>query len=266
MFNRVGFFLLTALLALLSGALMALSPVKAMAAGEDAPTKVISTYQIGEVLVTYFAPDGFKNLWGLDPDADDFLRSLNTHFKLLVLGAYGNPEEFLEFVRQVKAGEPTKIPRMALFTTTRKMNQKSYVGKSAKKQLDKYNTWFGLATSTSLVAFGFEVKANGILRKKLGKDLDFSYDVNKYSKVYEKTPSSISVGLLSTFKINGEKCQNYLNTSAMQIQDKLVFLTMVGDRGDAGVSSLNLDLSRWKSQLSQVNPPPATDDSANTGA
>ncbi|MDR2340106.1 MAG: hypothetical protein LBF40_08245 [Deltaproteobacteria bacterium] len=238
-------------------------PAGAIRAEDDTSPKgkVVSTYQLGNVLVTYFAPDGLQNLWGLDPAADDFFRTLNAKFKLVVLGAYGNPEEFLEFVRKVKAGEPTPVPRIALFTTTRRMPEKSYVGKSAKKQFDKYVNWFGLATNTGIIAFGFEVKANGIIEDKLGVDLDFSYKLGKFTKVYEKGEGYISVGLLSRVLLNGSHFDNYLNTTALQISDKLVFLTFIGQGWEEGtVARQNRDMIFWREALINANPAPLLKD------
>ena len=223
------------------------------------PEKVVSTYKVCEVLVTYFAPDGLQNIWGLDTDADDFLRSLNKNFKLVVLGAYGNPAEFLAFVEKVRSGQPAAVPRIALFSTTRKMPEKSYAGKKAENEFTRYARWFGLATNTRIIALGFEVKANGILKKKLGVDLDFEYALGSHTKVFEKYKGSLSVRLMSTVKLNGGASENSLNTTALQIKDKMVFLTLVGlDRGEQGVAALNSDLLSWRDAIAAANPAPDT--------
>ncbi|MDR2198345.1 MAG: hypothetical protein LBR53_02600 [Deltaproteobacteria bacterium] len=227
---------------------------------------VVSTYQLGDVLVTYFAPEGMRNLWGLNPDADDFFRAMNPRFKLVVLGAYGNPEEFLEFVRGLKAGEKAKLPKIAILSTTRSMPEKSYAGERAKRQFTKYARWFGAATTTRIVAFGFEVKANSYLKSKLGVDLDFSYDLKKATGVFDRGPGSLSVGVLAKFLLNGGRGDNYLNTTALQIRDKLVFLSMiVPDHSDARVRDLNGELLRWRDRVAGANPAPDTGESSEKG-
>jgi hypothetical protein len=240
-------------------------PLAGPALADDAkggpPGRIQSTFQLGEVLVTYFAPEGLQNLWGLDDVSDEFFRGLDAKFKLRVLGAYGDPEEFLAFLAKLKAGEPVSLPRVALFSTTRRMPEKSYRGKSAEKEFTKYFRWFGFATGTGVVALGFEVKANGILEDKLGVDLDFSYDLGKFSKVYERGDGFLSVGLLASVTLNRSESDYYLNTSALQLGDKLVFLTLIGgDRDLSGIESLNRDLLLWRLAIAAANPAPELTD------
>ncbi|MDR2350308.1 MAG: hypothetical protein LBF41_06780, partial [Deltaproteobacteria bacterium] len=162
------------------------------AEGTDA-THASAVVPIGTLSFTKTVPPGMVNVLGLDPEADAFFHSLDEKFKLVVIGAYAEKNEYLAFVEDMKAGKPHKLPDLAVVAITRKMPEESYDGKKTAKEMKRYVSWFTLATNTKPLAYAMELKANQTFKKKLGRDLRFAYDVGEFSKIFNRTTTSLSV-------------------------------------------------------------------------
>ncbi|MDR2461393.1 MAG: hypothetical protein LBE38_11565 [Deltaproteobacteria bacterium] len=213
--------------------------------------------QVGNLDLTLMCPEGMVPVLGLSPRGDAFFYSLNEKFKLIVLGAYARPEEYLDFVAAMERGEFRHVPNIALITVPRKMGEKSYDAKGATKELKRYVRWFTLATNTKPIAWGFEIKANKVLEKKLGMDFDFSYRTSGHTKIFNQSPTSVGMGVLTSVYLYGQRSENYLGALAFQVSDKFVFLSMVGlDRTQGGVDSIRNHLLSWRDSMAAVNPPP----------
>ncbi|MDR2612400.1 MAG: hypothetical protein LBG06_06085 [Deltaproteobacteria bacterium] len=250
--------LATVSLALL-GAAAALSAGPAPAAGGAGAGAEVSmaTAKVGEFTLNMTAPEGMSPVMGLCPAGDEFLYLMNERFKLVVLAAYADPAEYQEFCRAMERGEYRPVPNIALVSVPRKMHERSYDGKGTAKELKRYVSWFTLATNTRLIALAFESKANKALKKKLGRDLDFSYKLGELTGVFHRTPSSLGVGVLFSVKLGGGRSDNYIAAAVYQMGDKLVFLSMEGlDRSPAGVEALRAELIRWGDGMAARNEPP----------
>jgi hypothetical protein len=216
-----------------------------------------TTVSIGDLDFTELAPVGMVNVLGLDPKADAFFNSLDKSFKLIVIGAYCHKDDYMTFVNAMNNKQYKQIPNIAVVAIPKEMHKKSYDRKSATREMKRYINWFTLATNTKPLAYGMEIKANSSFKKKLDLDLDFSYKVGKFSKIFNQTTSSLAVGILMSVNLNGEKSENYLAVSSFHVADKIVFISMFGqDNSEQGIDRLRTQLLDWRDKLTAINPPP----------
>jgi hypothetical protein len=224
----------------------------------DGGPNVVGVAHVGELALNLVPPDGMSLVSGLNASGDRFLYLMNERFKLVVLAAYARIDEYQEFCQAMERGEYRPVPNIALVAVPRRMHSRSYDAVRTAKEIKRYVTWFTLATNTRLIAVGMEGKANRELRKKLGVDLDFTYKLGKASKVFHRTPSSLGVGVLASFKLGNGRSDNFVAAAVYQMADKLIFLSMEGlDRSDAGVESLRSELLKWGGEMAAANAPPA---------
>jgi hypothetical protein len=252
------------LAAALAAGLMAAGAVNAGPASAAPPAAsdggpVVAKASVGEFSLSMIPPAGMTLVTGLCPAGDKFLYLLNERFKLVVLAAYADAEVYKDFCNAMTRDEYRPVPNIALVTVPRKMHERSYDGKRTAKELKRYVTWFTLATNTRLIALGFEAKANSAMSKKIGYDLDFSYDLGDASKVFHRTPSSLGIGVLTSVRLGNGRSDNFLAAAVYQMSDKLVFLSMIGrDRSKEGVAALRSELLAWGRDMTANNAPPMT--------
>ncbi|MDR3154356.1 MAG: hypothetical protein LBW85_08855 [Deltaproteobacteria bacterium] len=233
------------------------------AAAADGPAA--GAARVGEFTVNLAAPEGMSLVTGLCPKGDEFLYRMNERFKLVVLAAFARPDEYLDFCRAMERGEFRNVPNIALVTVPRKMHERSYDGKRTAKEIKRYVSWFTLATNTRIIALGLEGKANRSLTRKLGHDLDFTYALGDYTRVFHRTPTSLGVGVLASFNLWGSRSDNYVAVLVHQMGDKLIFLSMEGlDRSPQGIEALRAELLKWGSDMTSRNAPPLTVTEAKT--
>jgi hypothetical protein len=214
---------------------------------------------VGDLDLALVPPEGLSPVYGLCAKGDRFLYLMNERFKLIVLAAYARPDEYRDFCSAMERGEYRQVPNIALVSVPRRMQERSYDAARTAKEIKRYVSWFTLATNTRLIALGMENRANAALTKKLGVNLDFTYRLGDGSRVFHRTPSSLGIGVLASFKLGNGRSDNYVAAAVYQMADKLVFLSMVGqDQSAAGVEALRGELLSWGRVMASSNRPPVT--------
>ncbi|MDR2354318.1 MAG: hypothetical protein LBF22_14405 [Deltaproteobacteria bacterium] len=215
--------------------------------------ETLQTAMVGMLSLNLVPPEGLVPIIGLSPEGDAFLGTLNEKFKLIVLGAYANPAEYLNFVAKMKQGVFCPLPNIALISIPRKMPTKVFDGMAAQKEMARYVKWFSRANNRPVAAL-LEFKANGKLSEKLGMSLDFSYRPGKQTEIYDKTADSLSLGVLTTLHLFGGRTDNYLAASAVHVADKIVFISMIGaDRSETGINLFRQRMLAWRDNLLHAN-------------
>ncbi|MDR1314566.1 MAG: hypothetical protein LBQ12_12970 [Deltaproteobacteria bacterium] len=227
------------------------------ATAADPPPEGSSVGHVGDFDVNLIPPEGMAPVFGLCAAGDRFLYQMNERFKLVVLAAYADPDLYRDFCEAMVKGEYRQVPNIALVSVPRRMSERSYDGPRTAKEIKRYVSWFSLGTNTRLIAVGLENRANAALTKKLGTDLDFTYRLGDASRVFHRTPSSLGIGVLASFKLGGGRSDNYVAAAVYQMADKLIFLSMVGqDQSGQGVEATRGQLLGWGRVMSAANAPP----------
>jgi hypothetical protein len=212
---------------------------------------------VGDLDVSLVPPEGLAPVFGLCAAGDRFLYLMNERFKLVVLAAYARPEEYRDFCSAMERGEYRQVPNIALVSVPRRMRERSYDAARTAKEIKRYVSWFSLATNTRLIALGMENRANAALKRKLGVDLDFTYRLGDGSKVFHRTPNSLGIGVLASFRLGNGRSDSYVAATVYQMADKLVFLSMVGqDQALPAVEALRTELLAWGRAMAAANPQP----------
>ncbi|MDR2368625.1 MAG: hypothetical protein LBF58_11060 [Deltaproteobacteria bacterium] len=209
---------------------------------------------IGEQPIEILQPDGLVKVNGLYPEADEFIESLKKRFKLNVLAVYANKQEWEVFVKGLAKGQPRMVPTLAIISSTTRMVKENYDKKGVAKERRHLNNMVTLAINTKPISVLMSKKANDKLTEKLGKDLGFSYAVNKEVGKYSEDERSISFALMTSVKLNGLRTDSFVTASALNVGNKFIFLTWFNpDRSPNGINELKAKNAAWLSQLASLN-------------
>jgi hypothetical protein len=182
---------------------------------------------VGEARVGLLAPAELTRVDGLSLKGDEFVESLKGRFKLRVLAVYARPDEYLAFVKDLDEGRASLIPRLALISVPTRMDKKTYDQKAVTKEWSRYREWFSLAINTRPLVWFFGRKANGKLKDKLGRDLGFSYQTGEGTGRFDENDRSLSFSVRAKLDLNGGQNDILVAASALNVADKLVFLSYI---------------------------------------
>ncbi|MDR1486855.1 MAG: hypothetical protein LBT62_02510 [Deltaproteobacteria bacterium] len=209
---------------------------------------------VGSVNVALSSPEGLVRVDGLCPQADEFIVSLQERFKLRVLAVYADADQWRYFVEGLTKKEQRKIPTVAVIAVTTKMDKKSYDGAGVDKHLKRFSNLTAFAVNTRPISALLSYKANSKLEEKLGQELDFSYRTGKYAGKFDETDRSISVSVLTSLYLFGLRSDSFVTASALNVEDKFVFLAWIDpDRSDEGISLAKTKSLSWLNELRQIN-------------
>jgi hypothetical protein len=232
----------TGLLWLLSGGI---------ASAKETPTdKAI----IGEQTIELLQPEGLVKVSGSYPEADQFIESLKARFKLNVLAVYANPKEWDIFVKGLSSGKPRMVPTLAIISSTTRMEKENYDKKGVAKERRHLNNMVSLAINTKPISVLMSKQANAKLTEKLGRDLGFSYAVNKDVGKYSENDRSISFALMTSVQLHGLRTDSFVTASALNVGNKFIFLTWFNpDRTPTGIDELKSKSTVWLEQMASLN-------------
>ncbi|MDR1298491.1 MAG: hypothetical protein LBO05_14255 [Deltaproteobacteria bacterium] len=209
---------------------------------------------IGEYEVSLAGPAGFQRVDGTSPEADAFMESLKTLFKLNVLAVYADPDQWRIFVNGLASGQPRLIPSVAVVSSTTRMESKSYDLKGVAKERRHLNNMISLAINTRPLARLMNNRANAKLREKLGQDLGFRYNVGPGIGRYAETERSVSFALVTSLSLNGLRTESFVSATALNVGDKFIYLTWFNpDSSPAGIDGLKTRSLAWIMELAGLN-------------
>jgi hypothetical protein len=210
--------------------------------------------QVGEVLIKLVGPQGLTQVDGLDPQADEFILSLRQSFKLRILAIYAEPISYTHFSQGLANHQGRLIPRLALISVTTRMDKKSYDPKQVKKEKSRFRELFSLAVNTRPLAWLFGRRANKKLKEKLGLDLGFSYTTGDETRRFDERDRSVSFSVPATMEFFGVRSNFFVTSSALNVADKIVFLSWIEPSpSPEGMELVRAASLEWLFQMAQLN-------------
>ncbi|MDR2945235.1 MAG: hypothetical protein LBV79_00600 [Candidatus Adiutrix sp.] len=234
------------LMILFAAALMLAGPLPAGHAAEPA--------LVGEVPVRLSAPQGLTRVDGRHAGADAYIASVAKKFRMTVLAVYARPAEWDKFVAEAGAGRPASIPQYAMILTTAKMATKKFSDRDARREFKRFDNLFTLTANNRPMAALLTSKGNAKLKERMGVDIGFVFNIGPQTKKIADSSRSISFGAEVDFNVFGKPSAVYLTTAALQVSDKLVFLSFFENR-EAGRSFADIQgrAEAWRAAMSSAN-------------
>jgi len=208
--------------------------------------------QVGEVTVTLAGPVGLARVDGLKAQADAYIEKTAPKLKLKVMALYADIEEWGRFVTAAAGGQPAAVPRFALLCTTTAMPKKHYDQKSLRRELTRYEKWFSLAAGNKILAALLTRKGNRKLTEIMGVDIGFEFKVDQFTRKFDQSGDSLSLGAKVAFKVFGQPSQVFLTATAQAVGDKIVFLAYFEKDGPE-INEIQERAKNWRQNLARIN-------------
>ena len=217
------------------------------------PAEAQDKVKLGNVTVSLKAPAGLVRVDGLMPQADAYIKTLEPKFKLQILAFYADKNDWKKFVENVAAGKPASIPRLAMICVPRKMAKKKYDTKDLRKEFKSYSNWFSVGANNRPTAALLTRQANSKLKEIMGLDLDFKYQIGSHTRKISETGNSLSLAVLSSFKVNGKTTGGLLCATALGVGDKIIYSGYFEEGGSsAKLDEIIAKAVQWRSALNSA--------------
>jgi hypothetical protein len=221
------------------------SPAGAGAAGKT------NQAPLGEVTVSLAGPAGLARVDGLNAQVDDYIQKTAPKLKFQVLALYAVADEWAAFVAAAAAGRPASLPRFALLGTTQNMPKKHYDNKNLRRELTRYERWFGLGADNRPLAAVLTRQGNRKLTEVMGVDIGFKFQVDQFTRKFDQGGDFLSVGAKVAFNIFGQPSQAFLTVTALAVGDKIVYLAYF--EKDKEIQSIQEQARAWRQNMSRLN-------------
>ena len=231
-----------------------LALVLVLSAGQaEAAAKARSNQaKLGQVTVSLAGPEGLARVDGQNSKADAYIQETAPKLKFQVLGLYAYAREWDSFVAAAARRRPAAMPRFALVGTTRNMSKKNYDPMRIRKEFARYENWFSLAANNRPLAALLTKQGNRKLSEVMGVDIGFEFKVDQFTRKFDQSSDSLSVGAKVSFNIFGQPSQVFLTVTALAVGDKIVFLAYFENDGRK-IQGIQNQAIAWRQNMSRLN-------------
>ena len=207
---------------------------------------------VGEITVTLAGPEGLARVDGLKAQADAYIQKTAPKLKLKVMALYADTEDWARFVTDAAGGRPAAVPRFALLCTTASMPKKHYDQKSLRRELTRYEKWFKLAADNKIMAALLTRQGNRKLTAIMGVDIGFEFKVDQFTRKFDQSGDSLSLGAKVAFNVFGQPSQVFLTATAQAVGDKIIFLAYFEKDGPE-IEKIQERAKTWRQNLARIN-------------
>jgi hypothetical protein len=189
---------------------------------------------------------------GLNAKADDYISKTAPKLKFQVLAIYADAGEWVDFVAAAAGHRPAAVPRFALLGTTRSMPEKHFDQYSLRRELTRYEKWFNMAAGNRPLAALLTRQGNRKLTETMGVDIGFKFKVDQFTRKFDQSSSSLSVGAKVGFNVFGQPSQVFLTVTALAVGDKIIFLAYFEKDGQE-IKSIQERATAWRRNMDRLN-------------
>ncbi|MCL2029614.1 MAG: hypothetical protein FWG97_04285 [Deltaproteobacteria bacterium] len=211
-----------------------------------------SKVQLGQVTVTLAGPEGLARVDGLRPQADAYIKKTASKLKFQAMALYADPGEWAGFVADAAGRRPADVPRFALLGTTTSMPGKSYDLLNFRRELARYDKWFSLAAGNRPLAALLTRQGNKKLAEVMGVDIGFEFKVDQFTRKFDQSSDSLSLGAKVAFNVFGRPSQVFLTVTALSVGDKIVYLAYF-EKDGREIKAIEERARGWRRALARLN-------------
>ena len=222
------------------------------AAGQALASSKLPKARLGNVTVTLAGPDGLARVDGRRPQADAYVKKTAPKLKFQVMALYADPGEWAAFTAAAAAGRPAAMPRFALLGTTMNMPNKHFDQKSLRQELTRYEKWFSLVAGNRPLAALLTRQGNKKLAEVMGVDIGFEFKVDQFTRKFDQSSDSLSMGAKVGFNIFGQPSQVFLTATAQAVGDKIVYMAYFEKEGQE-VKTIQERAKKWRQTVARLN-------------